>query len=37
VMYDPAAMQSHTITATGGQEKTSYLYSLNYYLIIIRE
>jgi len=31
VMFDPAAMQSHTITATGGQDKSSYLFSLNYF------
>ncbi|MEK0422844.1 MAG: hypothetical protein RLZ95_754 [Bacteroidota bacterium] len=31
VMFDPAGMQSHTITATGGQDKSSYLFSLNYF------
>jgi TonB-linked SusC/RagA family outer membrane protein len=31
VMFDAAPMQSHTITATGGQDKSSYLFSLNYF------
>jgi len=30
VMMDPAPMQSHTITASGAADKSTYLYSLNY-------
>ena len=30
VLMDPAPMQSHTITASGAAEKSTYLYSLNF-------
>ena len=30
-LFDPAPMTSHSITASGGQEKSSYLFSLNYF------
>jgi TonB-linked SusC/RagA family outer membrane protein len=30
-IFDPAPMTSHSITASGGQEKSSYLFSLNYF------
>jgi len=30
-LFDPAPMTSHSITASGAQEKSSYLFSLNYF------
>jgi TonB-linked SusC/RagA family outer membrane protein len=30
-IFDPAPMTSHSITASGGQDKSSYLFSLNYF------
>jgi TonB-linked SusC/RagA family outer membrane protein len=30
-LFDPAPMSSHSITASGGQDKSSYLFSLNYF------
>lgn len=30
-IFQPAAIQSHTVTASGGNDKNTYLFSLNYY------
>ena len=30
-LFDPAPMTSHSITASGGQDKSAYLFSLNYF------